>query len=296
MIAIKKSATIAIVGKPNVGKSTLLNTIGKKKIAITSYKPQTTRNQIKFNFSNDKLDLVIIDTPGFHFARNKLDLFLNSEIKKTFKICDLVLFLVDPTRPVDEEDLEIIKFIKSYKITKVVLVITKTDVVSQGSINNHIKKIKETIAPIAEIAISAKNGQLQPLFDCIYDHLDDDVKEIEKIDENDNFTICEIIREQVILNCKKEIPYSTGVIVTKTNYDQSKNIFNIFANIIVEKKSQKPIIIGKNGSMIKRIGTESRKQLLELYDCKINLKLFVKVDENWRNNQIVLKNLGYSNK
>lgn len=296
MIAIKKSATIAIVGKPNVGKSTLLNTIGKKKIAITSYKPQTTRNQIKFNFSNDKLDLVIIDTPGFHFARNKLDLFLNSEIKKTFKICDLVLFLVDPTRPVDEEDLEIIKFIKSYKITKVVLVITKTDVVSQGSINNHIKKIKEAIAPIAEIAISAKNGQLQPLFDCIYDHLDDDVKEIEKIDENDNFTICEIIREQVILNCKKEIPYSTGVIVTKTNYDQSKNIFNIFANIIVEKKSQKPIIIGKNGSMIKRIGTESRKQLLELYDCKINLKLFVKVDENWRNDQIVLKNLGYSNK
>lgn len=296
MIAIKKSATIAIVGKPNVGKSTLLNTIGKKKIAITSYKPQTTRNQIKFNFSNDKLDLVIIDTPGFHFARNKLDLFLNSEIKKTFKICDLVLFLVDPTRPVDEEDLEIIKFIKSYKITKVVLVITKTDVVSQGSINNHINKIKEAIAPIAEIAISAKNGQLQPLFDCIYDHLDDGAKENEKIDENDNFTICEIIREQVILNCKKEIPYSTGVIVTKTNYDQSKNIFNIFANIIVEKKSQKPIIIGKNGSMIKRIGTESRKQLLELYDCKINLKLFVKVDENWRNDQIVLKNLGYSNK
>ncbi len=296
MIAIKKSATIAIVGKPNVGKSTLLNTIGKKKIAITSYKPQTTRNQIKFNFSNDKLDLVIIDTPGFHFARNKLDLFLNSEIKKTFKICDLVLFLVDPTRPVDEEDLEIIKFIKSYKISKVVLVITKSDVVSQGSINNHINKIKESITPIAEIAISAKNGQLQSLFDCIYDQLDNSVKEIEKIDENDNFTICEIIREQVILNCKKEIPYSTGVIVTKTNYDQSKNIFNIFANIIVEKKSQKPIIIGKNGSMIKRIGTESRKQLLELYDCKINLKLFVKVDENWRNDQIVLKNLGYSNK
>lgn len=296
MIAIKKSATIAIVGKPNVGKSTLLNTIGKKKIAITSYKPQTTRNQIKFNFSNDKLDLVIIDTPGFHFARNKLDLFLNSEIKKTFKICDLVLFLVDPTRPVDEEDLEIIKFIKSYKITKVVLVITKSDVVSQGSINNHINKIKESITPIAEIIISAKNGQLQSLFDCIYGHLDDDAKEIEKIDENDNFTICEIIREQVILNCKKEIPYSTGVIVTKTNYDQSKNIFNIFANIIVEKKSQKPIIIGRNGSMIKRIGTESRKQLLELYDCKINLKLFVKVDENWRNDQIVLKNLGYSNK
>lgn len=296
MIAIKKSATIAIVGKPNVGKSTLLNTIGKKKIAITSYKPQTTRNQIKFNFSNDKLDLVIIDTPGFHFARNKLDLFLNSEIKKTFKICDLVLFLVDPTRPVDEEDLEIIKFIKSYKISKVVLVITKSDVVSQGSINNHINKIKESITPIAEIAISAKNGQLQSLFDCIYDQLDNSVKEIEKIDENDNFTICEIIREQVILNCKKEIPYSTGVIVTKTNYDQSKNIFNIFANIIVEKKSQKPIIIGKNGSMIKRIGTEARKQLLELYDCKINLKLFVKVDENWRNDQIVLKNLGYSNK
>ena len=280
MINSKKSGTIAIVGKPNVGKSTLLNAIGNKKIAITSYKPQTTRNQIKYNFSNDKLDLMIIDTPGFHFARNKLDLFLNSEIKRTFKICDLVLFLIDPTRPIDDEDLEIIKFIKSYKIEKIVLVITKSDVVSQGSINNHMSKIEQSITPIAKMAISAKSGQLQQLLDCIYCCLDEGANSVERINENDNFTICEIIREQIILSCKKEIPYSTGVIVTKTNYDESKNIFNIFANIIVEKKSQKPIIIGKNGLMIKKIGTEARKQLLELYDCKINLKLFVKVDEN----------------
>lgn len=292
---LKKSGIITIVGKPNVGKSTLLNTIAKKKVSIVSYKPQTTRNQIKYSFSNELLDLTFVDTPGFHFAKNKLDLFLNSEIKKTFKSCDLVLFLIDPTRPVDDEDLEIIKFIKSYKLEKIILVITKCDVVTEGSIKNHINAILKHLSPISTATISAKNNSLELLFESIYQNLDD-YQELDKQEESDNFNIAEIIREQILLNCKKEVPYATGIFIEKTSFDEQKNTFNIFANIFVEKSSQKPILIGKNGSMIKKIGTNARKELLNIYDCKINLKLFVKVQNDWRNNPKVLSLLGYSNK
>lgn len=293
--SLKKSGTITIVGKPNVGKSTLLNTIANKKVSIVSYKPQTTRNQIRHFYSNEMLDITFVDTPGFHFAKNKLDLFLNSEIKKTFKSCDLVLFLVDPTRPVDEEDLEIIKFIKSYKLEKIILVITKCDVVTEGSIKNHINTISKHFTPIAIAKISAKNNSLELLFEAIYQNLNG-YQELENVEDSDNFNIAEIIREQILLNCKKEVPYATGIFIEKTNFDQQKNIFNIFANIFVEKASQKPILIGKNGSMIKKIGINARKELLNIYDCKINLKLFVKVQNDWRNNPKVLSLLGYTNK
>ncbi|MDE7433777.1 MAG: GTPase Era [Mycoplasmoidaceae bacterium] len=276
---IKKTGSIAIVGKPNVGKSTLLNTIANKKVAIVSYKPQTTRNQIKHYFEDEKLNIVFIDTPGFHFARNKLDLFLNSEIKKTFKVVDLVLFLIDPTRPIDEEDLEIIKFIKSYKLEKVILVITKSDVVTQGSITNHINGIKDKLDLVDTVVVSSKKQELNALYDSIFKHLPVDGL-LDEVNQEDNFNISEIIREQVLLNCKKEVPYSAGVQVEKANFDQKTNVFNIYANILVEKASQKPIIIGHGGSMIKKIGTNSRLELLKIYDCKINLKLFVKVQKD----------------
>ncbi|MDE6476995.1 MAG: GTPase Era [Mycoplasmoidaceae bacterium] len=276
IVNAKKSGVITIVGKPNVGKSTLLNTICNKKVSIVSYKPQTTRNQIKTLFSNEMLDITFVDTPGFHFAKNKLDLFLNSEIKKTFKSCDLVLFLVDPTRPVDDEDLEIIKFIKSYKLEKIILVITKCDVVTEGSIKNHINSITKHFTPIAISKVSSKNKSFELLFKVIYENLIG-CEQLEEVHDSDNFNIAEIIREQILLNCKKEVPYATGIYIEKTSFDESKNIFNIFANIFVEKSSQKPILIGKNGSMIKKIGVNARKELLKIYDCKINLKLFVKV-------------------
>ncbi len=295
IVNAKKSGVITIVGKPNVGKSTLLNTICKKKVSIVSYKPQTTRNQIKTLFSNEMLDITFVDTPGFHFAKNKLDLFLNSEIKKTFKSCDLVLFLVDPTRPVDDEDLEIIKFVKSYKLEKIILVITKCDVVTEGSIRNHINSISKHFTPIATTKISSKNNSFELLFEAIYENLIG-YQQLEETQDSDNFNIAEIIREQILLNCKKEVPYATGIYIEKTSFDESKNIFNIFANIFVEKSSQKPILIGKNGTMIKKIGVNARKELLKIYDCKINLKLFVKVQTDWRNNPKVLSLLGYSNK
>jgi len=273
-----KQGSICLIGKPNVGKSTLINNLLNYKISITSPKPQTTRQTIKGLYNNNNCNILFIDTPGYHNTRNKLDELMNYEVKKNLTISDCIFFLFDSTRPYDEEDEKILKLLKNIDLKNVILVITKID--SNAKKNEYIDEIKTKFNFISETTISSiKKEGLKELIELAKPFLHDS-DTLYKIEDDDNFIISELIREQIIFNTKKEVPYSTYVKIEKKNMDG--NLFNIYANIIVEKESQKPIIIGKGGSMIKKIGTYARKELLNIYDCKINLKLFVKVDEKWR--------------
>ena len=289
-----KTGTVVITGKPNVGKSTLINTIANKLIAITSPKPQTTRNKIKFTYNDDKNKIAFIDTPVYHIPNNKLDMFLNSEIKNAYKLADIALLVIDLTREIDQEDIEVINIIKSYNVKKVILVLNKIDVAKQGIDQKYEAKVKELIEISQVIKICAnKIESVKEVIDTIHNHLDDNNDLVEDVEIADNFFISEIIREQIIFNFKQEVPYATCIAIRKKNYDPNTNVFEIYADIVVEKESQKPIIIGAKGQMIKKIGTKSREKLLEFYDCKIILHLFVVTKKDWRNDTTFLKENGY---
>ena len=289
-----KTGTVVITGKTNVGKSTLINTIANKLIAITSPKPQTTRNKIKFTYNDDKNKIAFIDTPGYHIPNNKLDMFLNSEIKNAYKLADIALLVIDLTREIDQEDIEVINIIKSYNVKKVILVLNKIDVAKQGIDQKYEAKVKELIEISQVIKICAnKIESVKEVIDTIHNHLDDNNDLVEDVEIADNFFISEIIREQIIFNFKQEVPYATCIAIRKKNYDPNTNVFEIYADIVVEKESQKPIIIGAKGQMIKKIGTKSREKLLEFYDCKIVLHLFVVTKKDWRNDTTFLKENGY---
>ena len=289
----KKYGTVVITGKPNVGKSTLINAIAKNEVAIISKKPQTTRNQINYIYKDDKNEIAFIDTPGFHFSRNKLDDYLNLQIKNSYRYANIALLMVDLTRNINDEDLEVIKMLKNFGVNHVILVFNKIDSYKKLEIQAYKNRIKQLIKVNDEIQISALKGiNLNLLIQTIGKYLSNDPI-ILKETNSDNFIISEIIREQIIKNLYQELPYASCICIKKKNYDQKKNVFEIYADIAVEKESQKPIVIGHGGSMIKKIGTCARKKLNNFYDCKIILHLFVIVKNNWRNNDSVLKDGGY---
>lgn len=288
-----KSGTVVITGKPNVGKSTLINTLAKKEVAITSSKPQTTRNQINYVYSDNKYNIAFLDTPGFHFANNKLDEFLNRQIKSAYKYADVAYLMIDPTREINDEDYQVIKLIKLFNIPYVILIINKIDLVNELEINNFINKVKNLIKLDEIIQISAlKKININELLDKTGKYLSNEPIDIANTD-GDNFIISEIIREQIIKLYHQEIPYSSNVVIPDKKYDPTKNLFIINATINVEKESQKPIIIGAKGSKIKILRIQSLKKLHKIYDCKIELHLFVAVKPNWRNKDNYLKDSGY---
>ncbi len=289
--------TVTICGKPNVGKSTLINSIMKDKIAIISGKPQTTRNQIRAIYNDDTCQLVFNDTPGYHEPKNKLDLFLNSEVKRSFKVADVILFLSDITRPVDKEDEEVLKKLKAFNSDQVILVITKAETSEQEIIDERIASLKKQYNFVNTIQISGKHSiNIEKLINTIKIYLTTGPL---LYDENtmheltDSFVISEIIRENCINFLRQEVPYALAVQIESEAFDATKNIYNIDATIVVEKESQKPIVIGKAGSMVKKIGVASRAALLDIYDCRINLKIFVKVEDKWRDSDYLIKSLGY---
>jgi len=289
----KMYGTVVITGKPNVGKSTLINQIAKKEVAIISQKPQTTRNQINYVYATEEKEIAFVDTPGFHFSRNKLDNYLNSQIKNAYKYANIALLLIDLTREINDEDLEVIKMVKSFNIDNIILVFNKIDACEKQTIDEYKQKVQELIKVNDVIEISAlKNTNTDILIDTISKYLINDPIILKETD-SDNFIISEIIREQIIKNFYQEIPYATCVCIKKKNYDKITNVFEVYADIVTEKESQKPIIIGRGGRMIKRIGTDARHKLHEYYDCKIVLNLFVVVKYDWRNNPSVLKDGGY---
>lgn len=284
-----KHAVVALIGKPNAGKSTIFNQLQKNDFAITSSKPQTTRNAIcSFIDFKDNKQATLIDTPGFHEANNKLDTFLNSEIKNSIKQATIGLFIFDVSREFDYEDKKILEFLFNSNIEKKVLVMNKIDSNKKNAVPSEYKFD-------SSIEISAKqNYNLDKLLAYIEDNTIEENLDVSHFTRpTDEFITSEIIREVCIHQLKKELPYAVGVMINEFNYDKEKNLLNIDANIVIEKESQKPIVVGSKGSMIKKIGIESRKKLLDIYDCKINLKLFVKVKNDWRNNDYEIRSLGY---
>lgn len=291
-----KSGFTAIIGRPNVGKSTLLNKILGQKIVITTDKAQTTRKRIKGIYTTDVGQIVFIDTPGVHKPLNKLGEFLLDEAKIAVPDADLILFLVDGSEPAGKGDKWIAQNILQTDIP-VIIVMNKVDKlknldkVEQNLIS--YKLLFERNYPV--VKISAKTGRnIDTLIKNIYKYLPDgDLLYPEDVvtEETMRDVTEEIIREKILLNTSDEIPHS--VAVTVDNYQETEEIDRIYATIYCEQKSQKGILIGKGGSLLKKIGTEARLELEKIVEKKVFLSLEVKVDKDWRKKQSSLKNFGY---
>lgn len=291
-----KSGFVAIIGRPNVGKSTLLNRILGQKIVIATDKAQTTRKRIKGILTNEKGQIVFIDTPGVHKPLNKLGEFLLDEAKIAVPDADLILFLVDGSEPAGKGDKWIAKNLLQTEIP-IVLVMNKVDKVKKaGKVEENIltyKTLFEKNLPL--VRISAKTGRnIDTLLSNIYKKLPEgDILYPEDVvtEETMRDVTEEIIREKILLNTSDEIPHSVAVKVEK--YEENEDIDRISAIIYCEHKSQKGILIGKGGSLLKKIGTEARLELEKITEKKVFLGLEVKVEKDWRKKDNILKTFGY---
>ncbi len=287
-----KSGFVTILGKPNVGKSTLLNSIIGKKISIISPKSQTTRDSIQGIYNDEDSQIIFVDTPGIHKPKTDLDREMDKIAFYNAKNNDLVLLIVDASKKFNENDLFIPKSIK-FK-TPVIVVFNKIDLTNVLLINELKEKYKELFPESEFIEISAlEDFNIDYLILMIKKYLPEgpqyyDVNTI--TNRNFTFMVQEIIREKTLKLLDEEVPHSIAVLCDEINFRTGKNIY---AKIIVEKESQKGIIIGKKGQMIKRIGIESRKDIENLLGYNINLELFVQVVENWKNSSSFLAKLGY---
>lgn len=292
-----KSGFVSIIGRPNVGKSTMLNQVLGQKIVIATDKAQTTRKRIKGILTNEKGQIVFVDTPGIHKPINKFGEFLLDEAKVSVPDSDLVLFLVDGSEPAGKGDKWIVENVISKTKIPVVLVMNKLDKISnQGKITENYQSYMELFeSEIPVIKISAKTGKNKTkLIDLIMDYLPEgELLYPEDIvtEENMRSIVEEIVREKILLNTKEEIPHSVAIKVDR--YEETPEIDRIYANIFCETKSQKGILIGKGGSLLKKIGTEARLDLENIVEKKVFLALQVKVEKDWRKNDKVLKNFGY---
>lgn len=292
-----KSGFIALVGRPNVGKSTLLNSFLNQKVAIMSNKPQTTRNKIQGVYTDERMQAIFIDTPGIHKPKTDLGDFMNKSAYSATRDVDLILFLTNVNEPMSTGDQMIIDNLKQSK-TKVFLVLNKIDLISKEELVNYIMDLEKTYPDVfAEIMpISAKNRtNVDQLLELIYDNLEPGVQYYPKemiSDHPENFIIKEIIREKILQLTSDEVPHSIAVVVDSVKKKKTGAI-NVQATIIVERDSQKGIIIGKNGRMIKEIGIRAREEIEQLLGSKVFLETFVKVEKNWRNKQYQLNEFGY---
>ena len=290
-----KSGFATIVGRTNVGKSTLLNKIIGQKIVITSDKPQTTRQRLKGVFTNEEGQIVFIDTPGIHKPKYKLGEFLVEETKTAVPDADVILFLVDGSVPAGSGDKWIVENLLQDK-SNIILVINKVDLIKDLKKREEIvETYKNLFAEKTEVVkVSAKTGRnIDTLIKNIMKHFAEGPKyydDDEITDQNMRLIAKEIIREKVLLSTQDEIPHSCAVVINK--FEETPKIVKIQATIHVEHDSQKGIVIGKKGSMLKTIGTQAREELEELVENKVFLELFVKVSKNWRRNTNLLKDFG----
>lgn len=292
-----KSGFVAIVGRPNVGKSTLLNSFLKHKVAIMSNKPQTTRNKIQGIYTDEEAQIVFIDTPGIHKPKTNLSDFMNKSAYSATRDVEVILFLTNIDEKMSTGDQRVIENIRNSN-SKKFLVLNKIDLISKEQlikyINSLAPEIHETFDEI--IPISAKNkDNVDTLLDLIKNNLDEGIKYYpdEMIsDHPETFIFKEIIREKILLLTGDEIPHSVAIVIDKIKKKKDQSIL-IQATIVVERDSQKGIIIGKNGAKLKEIGILAREELEQILGSKIYLETFVKVEKNWRNKLFQLSELGY---
>lgn len=292
-----KSGFVTIIGRPNVGKSTLMNHLIGQKIAITSNKAQTTRNRIQTVYTGREGQLVFLDTPGINKARNKLGDYMLMAAERTLNEVDLILWLVEPTTYIGAGEQYIIEKLQSVK-TPVFLVINKIDQATEEEIVHAILAYKDK-ADFAEIIpVSALKGKnTEDLISTIFRYMprgpmyyDEDTI----TDQPERQIVAELIREKALRNLSQEIPHGIAVMIDRMKTRKKGNMIDIEATIVCERDSHKGIIIGKQGAMLKKIGSTARFEIERMLECKVNLQLWVKVKKDWRDSDFLIKNFGYN--
>ncbi len=287
-----KAGFISIIGKPNAGKSTLMNTLVGEKMAIITPKAQTTRHRIIGIVNQEDYQMVFSDTPGIIKPAYKLQETMMDAVEGSLEDADILLFVTDINEKHDEQDV-LEKITKS--TAKLMVIINKIDESNQGQVDEKINYWKEKLNPEAILGISAlHNYNVEPIMDFILENLPVHPPYYEKDElttRTERFFVSEMIREKIFKFYKKEIPYSTEVIITA--FKEAKDIIRISAEIVVERDSQKNILIGPGGAMLKKVGTYARKDMEEFLQKKVFLEIFVKVIPDWRNRSNYLKSFGY---
>ncbi len=293
-----KSGFVTIIGRPNVGKSTLMNHLIGQKIAITSNKPQTTRNRIQTVYTDmERGQIVFLDTPGIHKAKNKLGEYMVNTAEHTLNEVDVILWLVEPSNFIGAGEQHIIEQLKKTK-TPVILVINKVDTVSRDKILEFIdtyRKVYDFAEIVPASALRAQN--LDTVLDMIFKYLpygpqfyDEDTI----TDQSERAIVAEIIREKALHALDDEIPHGIAVCIDRMKQRKGQNIMDIEATIVCERDSHKGIVIGKGGAMLKKIGSNARYEIERLLEEQVNLKLWVKVKKDWRDSDSMMKNFGYN--
>jgi GTP-binding protein Era len=298
MEKMKKSGYVTLIGRPNVGKSTLMNHLIGQKIAITSNKPQTTRNRIQTVYTDERGQVIFLDTPGMHKAKNKLGEYMVGVANKTLSEVDVILWLVEPEKYIGPGDREIAEKLGQQK-KPVILIINKMDTVPKERIAEVIKAYKEIGSFEKIMTVSALRATNVPaVMDAIFEYLpygpmyyDEDTVTEQPVRE----IVAEIIREKALRLLSDEIPHGIAVEIDRMK-ERDNGMYDVEATIVCERDSHKGIIIGKGGQMLKKIGTQARLDSEEMLGEKVNLKLFVKVRKEWRDNQGLLKSFGYDPK
>lgn len=292
-----KSGFVTLVGRPNVGKSTLMNRIIGQKIAITSNKPQTTRNRIQTVYHDDRGQIVFLDTPGIHKAKNKLGEFMVNAAESTFKEVNLVLWLVEATTYIGQGERHIAQELKKSS-APVILVMNKIDKVRKDELLECMNAYKDILDFAEMVPVSAQNGEnVDDLIETMFSYLEEGPQFYDEdtiTDQPVRQIVAELIREKALRLLQDEIPHGIAVSIDSMKERPGKNLFyDIDATIVCERDSHKGIIIGKQGAMLKRIGTAARKEIEDFLEAKVNLKLWVKVKKDWRDSDFLLKNFGF---
>lgn len=295
---VSRSGFVTLVGRPNVGKSTLMNHLIGQKIAITSEKPQTTRNRIQTVYTDERGQIVFLDTPGIHKAKNKLGEYMVSVAERTLKEVDVILWLVEPTTFIGAGERHIAEQLSRVK-TPVILVINKIDTVKKEEVLSFIAAYKDLLQFAEIIPVSAlKEINLEDVRSSIFKYLPEGPQFYDEdtvTDQPMRQIAAELIREKALRMLDDEIPHGIAVVIEQMK-ERPNGIFDIDAFIVCERDSHKGIIIGKGGGMLKKIGTAARIEIENLMDAKVNLKLWVKVRREWRDSDLYMKNYGYNPK
>lgn len=291
-----KAGFVSLIGKPNAGKSTLTNTLVGEKVSIVSWKPQTTRNKILGIMNGDDYQIIIVDTPGIHKAKNALSKYMMKSVEKGQEGVEIIVYVSAMDKKLDDADKE---YIAKYagKKTPLIIVLNKCDEVEKQAIAermNELKDIKGVDSIIPVSALTGKNTDM--LVERFLQLLPDGERYFDEdmyTDKSVRFMVSEIIREKALRNLDKEIPYGIGVVVNKFEY-RNDGLIDIDADIVCEKQSHKAMVIGKGGAMIKKISTQSRQDIEDLVDTQVFLNLYVRVKEDWRESDFILNQLGYN--